>query len=151
MRCLSAGYEERRQWRQRRRWRCCGGVWVQVAVVHVHADGVHDNYLRGGLRPVARPVQVPEPAQDETAGVPTARAQRQRVLHHGKWPSGGPDPAQRLQVHGAGAQLQRGHRVQRRRRYRCWPTDDTGKSWTIHNVSHKNCFFLHLYYCRAVA
>lgn len=119
MRCLPAGYEERR--RQRRRWRCCsGGVQHLPVAVHVDADGVHIDGGRRrrqcrGLRPVARTVQVPEPTQDEAASVPAARAQRERKLDHGQWPAGGPGSAQRFQVHGAGAQLQRGHRVQRRR------------------------------------
>lgn len=116
MRCLAAGYEERR----RRLWRCCGGVQIPVEVHLIDADGVRDGAgLRGGLRPVARSVQVPEPAEDEAAGVPAARAQRQRVIHNRQWPARGSGPAQRLQVHGAGTQLQRGHRVQRRRGHRC--------------------------------
>lgn len=115
MRCLAAGYEERRR---QRRWRCCGGVQVPVAV-HVDSDGVYvGGGRRRGLRPVARPVQVPEPAQNEAAGVPAARAQRQRELDHRQRAAGRPGPAQRFQVHGAGAQLQRGHRVQRRRGHR---------------------------------
>lgn len=116
MRCLAAGYEERR--RQRRRWRNCygGGVGVQVLVaVDVDVDGACNGSDRGsgGLWPVARPVQVPEPAQDEAVGVPAARAQRQRVLDHRQWPVRGTSPTKRLQVHGAGTQLQCRYRVQR--------------------------------------
>lgn len=114
MRCLAAGYEERWQ----RRWRCCGGVKVPVAI-HAYPDGVH---LSGGrrrrLRPVARPVQVPESAQNETASVPAARAQRERVLDHSQRTTGGTGPTQRLQIHGTGAQLQCRHRIQRRRGHR---------------------------------
>lgn len=118
MRCLAARYEEGR-WRQqqrRRRWRCCGGVLLQIPVaVHADADGVLDGGgRRGRLRTVARPVQVPEPAENETAGVPTARAQCQRTVYNRQWAAGRPRPAKRLQVHGVGAQLQCGHRVQRR-------------------------------------
>lgn len=119
MRCLVAGYEERR--RQRQRWRCCGGVLQVPAAVHAHADGVLDGGgggRRGRLRAVARPVQIPEPAQDEAAGVPAARAQRQRTVHNRQRAAGRPRPAKRLQIHGVGAQLQRGHRVQRRGGYR---------------------------------
>lgn len=121
MRCLAAGYEERRWQRQQQRqqkWRnCCGGgVGVPVPVaVDVDVDGACDGigWGCGGLWPIARPVQVPEPAQDETAGVPTARAQRQRVLDHRQRPVGGTHPAKRLQVYGAGTQLQCRYRVQR--------------------------------------
>lgn len=127
MRCLAAGYEERR----RRRWRCCGGVQVSVAV-HVYADGVRDGCGRSRkLWSVARSIEVPEPAQDETVGIPATRTQRQRVLDHRQRTGRRTDPAQRLQIHGASPQLQRGHRVQRRRGYRCWPTNDPGKTRDI--------------------
>lgn len=115
MRCLAAGYEERR--RQRRRWRCCSGVQVSVADQTV-GDGVPDG-CGGRLRPVARTVQVSESSQNETTSVPAARTQRQRVLDHRQRTAGRPCPAQRLQVHGIGTQLQCGYRVQRRRRHRC--------------------------------
>lgn len=116
MRCLAAGYEDRR--RRWRRWRnrYGGGVGVQAPVaIHVDVDGARNNRdrRRGGLRPVARPVQVPEPAENEAAGVPAARAQRQRVLDHRKRAVRGTGAAQRFQIHGVGAQLQRRHRVQR--------------------------------------
>jgi len=115
MRCLAAGYEERR----RRRWRCCGGVQIPVEV-YVDADCVRDGSGRGRrLRPVTWPVQVPKPSKDETSGISATRAQRQRVLHHRQRATRGSDPAERLQVHGAGTQLQRGYRVQRRRGHRC--------------------------------
>lgn len=128
MRCLAAGYEERR----RRRWRCCGGVQIPVEV-HVDADCVCDVGSRGGrLRPVAWPVQVPEPSEDEATGVSATRAQRQRVLNHRQRTTRGTGPAERLQVHGAGTQLQRGHRVQRRRGHRCRSTDDPGKVYTLY-------------------
>jgi len=115
MRCLAAGYEERR--RQRRRCTCYGGgVQIQVPVaIDVDVDGVRygNGRWRGGLWTVARTLEVPEPAQDETAGVPATRTQRQRVLDNGQWPVGGPSPTERFPVHGVGAQLQRGYRVQR--------------------------------------
>jgi len=118
MRCLVAGYEDRRR-RYRRRWRNRyggGGVGVQAPVaVHVDVDGARDGSDRRCARlwPFARPIQVPTPTQVETAGVPATRTQRQRVLDHGKRPCRGTDPAQRLQVHGAGTQLQPRHRLQR--------------------------------------
>lgn len=120
MRCLVVGDEDRRR-RYSRRWRDNryggGGVGVQARPVAVHgdADGARDgrDRRRTELRPVARPVQFPAPAQAEAAGHPAARAQRQRVLDHGQRPARGTGAAQRLQVHGAGAQLQRGHRLQR--------------------------------------
>lgn len=127
MRCLAAGYEERR----RRRWRCCGGVQIPVEV-YVDVDCVHDGGCRcGGLRPVAGSVQVPEPAKNEAARVSATRAQRQRVLNHRQRTTRGSGPAQRLQVHGASTQLQRGHRVQRRRGHRCRSTDDSGKVYAF--------------------
>lgn len=114
MRCLAAGYEERR----RRRRRCCGGVLASVAA-NVDDGRLHDGARRRRrLRPIARPVKVPEPTQDEATGVPAARAQRERELHHGQRTARRSDPTQRLQVYGAGTQLQCGYRVQRRRRHR---------------------------------
>lgn len=115
MRCLAAGYEERR--RQRQRWRCCGDVQVPVAN-QIVGDGVLVDCGGGGLWAVARPVQVPESAQNETTSVPAARTQCQRVLNHRQRTAGRPRPTQRLQVHGVGTQLQYRHRVQRRRRHR---------------------------------